>query len=167
MATKKKAKSKAKKAKKAKKKTPARGAAAGKRPARKPATKKVAAKKKPAAKAAKPKKAPPKAAPKVAAVPAAPAPKPAAPAVPPGEEPIGIVTHYYTHLQVAIVKLETGSLRVGEVVHIKGHTSDFTQPVESMEVEHMHVNEARSGQSFGLRVKEHAREHDVVYRVKR
>jgi putative protease len=165
MATKKKAKSKAKKAKKAKKKAPARKAAV-KRVARKPARKKVAAKKRPAPKAAKP-KAPLKVAPKVAAPPPAAGPKPAAPAVPPGEEPIGVVTHYYTHLQVAIVKLETGNLRVGEVVHIKGHTSDFTQPVESMEVEHMHVNEARSGQSFGLRVKDHAREHDVVYRVKR
>jgi len=93
-------------------------------------------------------------------------PKPAAPAIPPGTERIGIVTHYYSHLSVAIVQLETGNLRVGDVIHIKGHTSDFSQPVESMEIDHVHVNEARPGQSFGLRVKEHAREHDGVYKAK-
>lgn len=95
--------------------------------------------------------------------------KPATPppaAAPPGMERIGIVTHYYNHLSVAILKLETGSLRVGEFIHIKGHTSDFSQPVESMEIDHAHVNEARPGQSFGLRVKEHAREHDIVYKAK-
>jgi putative protease len=93
-------------------------------------------------------------------------PKPAAPAIPPGTEPIGIVTHYYSHLSVAIVQLETGNLRVGDFIHIKGHTSDFSQPVESMEIDHVHVSEARPSQSFGLRVKEHAREHDVVYKAK-
>jgi translation elongation factor EF-1alpha len=97
----------------------------------------------------------------------APAPRPGASAAVPAEERIGIVTHYYTHLSVAIIMLETGSLRAGDVVHIKGHTSDFTQPVQSMEVEHVHVDEVRPGQSFGLRVKEHAREHDVVYKVRR
>lgn len=92
-----------------------------------------------------------------------PAPAPAAPA---GMERVGVVTHYYSHLSVAIISLEQGSLREGDVIRIKGHTSDFTQPVESMEMEHVHVTEVRPGQSFGLRVKEHAREHDVVYKAK-
>ncbi len=95
--------------------------------------------------------------------------KPAAPPAPPvpaNEERIGIVTHYFNHLGVAIIQLETGVLREGDTVHIKGHTSDFRQRVGSMEVEHAHVSEARPGQSFGLKVSEHAREHDVVYRVK-
>jgi putative protease len=136
---------------------------------RKPAARKKAAPKKKLkkAKAARPKARPgaaPRPAPKAAVAPKPMAPPPAAP---PGEERIGIVTHYYTHLGVAIVKLESGSLRQGETVHVKGHTSDFVQPIESMEVEHMHVEEVRPGQSFGLRVKEHAREHDVVYKVKR
>ena len=64
------------------------------------------------------------------------------------------------------MQLETGNVRAGDVVHIKGHTSDFTQRVESMEIDHVHVSEVRPGQSFGLRVKEHAREHDVVYKAK-
>lgn len=153
MATKKKAKTKAAK----KKKTSAPKASIRK----KAVPKKTAAKKKIAAK--------PKAAPKAKrAAPRKPTatPPPAAPAAPPGMERIGVVTHYYNHLSVAILKLETGSLRVGDVIHIRGHTSDFAQPVESMEIDHVHVNEARPGQSFGLRVKEHAREHDVVYKAK-
>ncbi|OGI48847.1 MAG: hypothetical protein A3E57_08160 [Candidatus Muproteobacteria bacterium RIFCSPHIGHO2_12_FULL_60_33] len=88
------------------------------------------------------------------------------PVAPPGTERIGVVTHYYNHLAVAILKLEKGKLRVGDFIHIKGHTSDFAQPVESLEIDHVHVNEVRPGQSFGLRVKEHAREHDVVYKAK-
>lgn len=152
MATKKKAKPKAKK----KKKKISTRKAAGR--------KKVAAKTKAKPKAKKP-KAKPKAAPKAKRA-AAPKPTPAVPAAPPGTVRIGIVTHYFSHLSVAIVQLETGGLREGDVIHIKGHTSDFTQRVESMEVDHVHVSEARPGQSFGLRVKEHAREHDIVYKAK-
>ena len=91
---------------------------------------------------------------------------PAAPLVSPNEERVGVVAHYYSHLGVAVVELHAGVLREADTVHIKGHTSDFTQKVDSIEIEHMHVSEARAGQSFGLKVKEHAREHDVVYRVK-
>ncbi len=147
MATKKKAKTKAKK-----KKAPTRKLAARKKAAPK---KKTATKTKAAPKAKRP----------VAVKPAA-MPTPAAPAAPPGMERIGVVTHYFNHLSVAILKLEKGVLRVGDLIHIRGHTSDFSQPVESMEIDHVHVNEARPGQSFGLRVKEHAREHDVVYKAK-
>jgi hypothetical protein len=151
MATRKKAKTTKKK-----KKTSSAKAAVRK----KTVAKKVAVKKKTAVKA----KAAPK---KKRGVARAPVPKlkPPVPAIPPGAERIGIVTHYYSHLSVAIVQLETGNLRVGDFIHIKGHTSDFSQPVESLEIDHVHVNEARPGQSFGLRVKDHAREHDVVYKT--
>lgn len=141
MATRK--KTKAKQRGKAKKKPSARPVARKKAQKKVTAKKRVKAKSKPAPRRARP-------------------PAPAAPS--PGER-IGVVTHYFNHLSVAIVHLETGSLRVGELVRIKGHTSDFTQPVESMEVEHVPLDEARAGQSVGLRVKEHAREHDVVYKL--
>lgn len=150
MATKKKAKAKATK----KKKAPAAKAVVRK----KAVPKKAAVKKKPASKT----RAAPKAKPRKPAV----MPPPAAPAPPPGMERIGVVTHYYNHLSVAILKLEKGILRVGDQIHIKGHTSDFAQPVESLEIDHVHVNEVRPGQSFGLRVRDHAREHDVVYKAK-
>jgi hypothetical protein len=92
---------------------------------------------------------------------AAPAPAPL-----PGER-IGVVTHYFGHLSVAVVKLDPGTtLRVGDNIHIKGHTSDFGQRVESLQVGHAPVQEVGPNDDFGLKVVDHAREHDVVYRVK-
>ena len=90
--------------------------------------------------------------------------KPMPVAMPSGDR-IGIVTHYYNHLSVAIIQLETGMLRTGDMIHIKGHTSDFRQQVGSIEVNHMHVDQVQAGESFGVKVNEHAREHDVVYKV--
>ena len=149
MATRKKTKTKAK----AKKKTTARKTA-GKKASRKTTRAKVTAKKKTALKSSK-------TMPRATTVPMV------TYTMPDTEERVGIVTHYFTHLSVAIVQLDSGMLREGDVIHIKGHTSDFKQRVESMEVEHVHVSEVLAGQSFGLRVKEHAREHDVVYKVLR
>ena len=131
---------------------------------KKKAKTKAKKKKAPTRKRAIRKKAAPKAK-RAAVVKPAAMPLPAAPAAPLGMERIGVVTHYFNHLSVAILKLEKGVLRVGDLIHIKGHTSDFSQPVDSMEIDHVHVNEARPGQSFGLRVKEHTREHDVVYKA--
>lgn len=156
MAAKKKVKKKPKAKARPAKRVAKKGAAARKR-----ATKKRVAPRRPAAK----KKAAAKKAPARTKV-ALKLVKPAAPAAPlPGEERVGIVTHYFNHLGVAIVKMEAGMLREGDTVHIKGHTSDFRQRIQSMEVEHVHVPEVWPGQSFGLKVGEHAREHDVVYKV--
>lgn len=84
----------------------------------------------------------------------------------PGER-IGVVTHYFGHLSVAVVKLDPDTaLRVGDNIHIKGHTSDFGQRVESLQVGHAPVQEVGPNDDFGLKVVDHAREHDVVYRVK-
>ena len=80
------------------------------------------------------------------------------------EKEIGVVTHYFGHLDVGIIKLKD-SLKIGDTIHFKGHTSDFEQVVESMQIEHQDVQEAKSGEMVGLKVKEHVREHDVVYKV--
>jgi putative protease len=78
-----------------------------------------------------------------------------------------VVTHYYGDLSVAVVKLDPATiLRVGDNIHIKGHTSDFSQRVESLQIGHASVNEVGPDDDFGLKVVDHAREHDVVYRVK-
>jgi putative protease len=82
------------------------------------------------------------------------------------EEEIGRVTHYFPKIGVAVIEITAGSLKVGETIHIKGHTSDFTQPVESLQQEHLSVPEAKKGGSFGMKVKEHVREGDRVYKVK-
>ncbi len=81
------------------------------------------------------------------------------------EERIGVVTHYYSHLAVAIIRLESGTLRVGDVIHIRGHTTDFIQKIESLEVNHAAVTEVGPNEEFGLKVVEHVREHDVVFKV--
>ena len=80
------------------------------------------------------------------------------------EKKVGKVTHYFRNIQVAAILLED-ELRVGDTVHIKGHTTDFQQRVESMQVEHQSIQSAQVGEEFGLKVTEHVREHDVVYKV--
>jgi hypothetical protein len=95
---------------------------------------------------------------------ARPTPSPPAQTAPPGER-IGVVTHYYSHLSVATVRLESGALRLGDMIHVRGHTTDFSQKVESLEVNHAPAAEVGPNNDFGLKVVEHAREHDVVYKV--
>src|SRR5262249_8237 len=69
-------------------------------------------------------------------------PTPTPPAQPAtSEERIGVVTHYYSHVSVATIQLERGTLRVGDVIHISGHTTDFRQRVESLEVDHAPTTE--------------------------
>jgi translation elongation factor EF-1alpha len=64
------------------------------------------------------------------------------------------------------MRLESGTLRVDDMIHIRGHTTDFTQRVESLEVDHAPATEVRASDEFGLKVVEHAREHDVVFKVR-
>lgn len=77
---------------------------------------------------------------------------------------IGKVTHYFGHLGVTAIDL-TGELRVGDTIHIKGHTTDFTEKIESMQIEHAFVDIAKPGDKIGIKAKEHTREHDAVYKV--
>ncbi len=76
---------------------------------------------------------------------------------------IGRVTHYFSHLSVAAVTL-TAPLRVGDRIHVRGHTTDLVQAVASMEVEHRGVEQAGPGDDVALAVEEHVREHDLVFR---
>jgi len=146
---------------------------AAKKPAvrKKSAAPKKAPARKPAAKAAAPKRAAKTAAPKPAARPS-PKSRPAAASAQTakreplaGEERVGVVTHYFGHLSVAAIRIETGSLRVGDTIRILGHTSDFRQRVDSMQIEHQPVTEAGKRQEIGIKVTEHARENDDVYKV--
>lgn len=168
MAIKKKAKKKAGKA--------ASRKSAQKKPVRKILKKKTspkkAAKKKTGKKKPRTGKTPSRRKPAAPAKPLMVEPGPPPRVIPPVEEPaaheeaLGTVTHYYSHLNVAIVQINTGALRTGDRVHIKGHTTDLSQVVESIEYEHQHVDEASPGQSVGIKVAAHVREHDIVYRVK-
>ena len=81
------------------------------------------------------------------------------------EKRIGVIAHYYGHLGVGIIKIEAEGIKVGDTLHFKGHTSDFQQTVDSMQVEHKDVQEAKVGDLVGAKVNEHVREHDEVFKV--
>lgn len=78
------------------------------------------------------------------------------------EKPIGVVTHYFGHINVAIVKL-TKPLKVGETLKFKGHTTDFEQKADSMQYDHADIESGKKGQEVGIKVKELVREGDEVY----
>jgi len=76
---------------------------------------------------------------------------------------IGRITHFFTKISVAVIEL-TMPLAVGDTIVIKGPTTDFEQPVESMQIEHNNVQRAEAGQSIGLKVAQRVRENDMVYK---
>jgi GTPase len=76
---------------------------------------------------------------------------------------IGHVTHFFSKISVAIIEL-TATLNVGDRILIKGPATDFEQTVDSMQIEHQNVQSAEAGRSVGLKMAQHVRERDVVYR---
>lgn len=81
------------------------------------------------------------------------------------EKEIGKVEHFFGKIQVAALKITEGELKVGDVIRIKGHTTDLTHIVDSMQVNHQAVQFAKAGDSIGIKVKGQCRDGDVVYRV--
>jgi translation elongation factor EF-1alpha len=80
------------------------------------------------------------------------------------EVEIGRVTHFYSHLSVAVLQLNE-NLKLGDKIHILGHTTDFVQRVNSIEVEHHPVVWVKPGDHVAIKVIEPVREHDIVYRI--
>jgi translation elongation factor EF-Tu-like GTPase len=81
------------------------------------------------------------------------------------EKKVGEVIKFFGKIGVAAVRLSEGSLKVGDQIHVVGHTTDFSQTIDSMQVENKNVQEAGPGADIGIKVKEKVREHDVVYKV--
>jgi putative protease len=81
------------------------------------------------------------------------------------ERKIGEVVKYFGKIGVAAIRLSEGSLKVGESIHIVGHTTDVTQAVDSMQIENKSVQEAGPGADIGIKIKDRVREHDIVYKV--
>jgi translation elongation factor EF-1alpha len=81
------------------------------------------------------------------------------------EKEIGRIAHYYNKIGVAVIEITDDALNVGDTIHIKGHTTDLTQDVESIQVEHEQIQTIKVGDAAGIRVKDHVREHDIVYKV--
>lgn len=80
------------------------------------------------------------------------------------EKEIGNITHYYGNLSVGIIEL-SDVLKVGETIHIKGHSEDFNQTVDSMQIEHASVPEAKAGDSIGIKVIQKVHPGDRVFKV--
>jgi selenocysteine-specific translation elongation factor len=81
-----------------------------------------------------------------------------------GEKEIGEVSTYFSHVEVAAIKL-SGKLKVGDKVHVKGHTTDFQQKVKSMQIENKKVTEAKKGDHIGIAIEQKVRPHDKVFLV--
>ncbi len=77
---------------------------------------------------------------------------------------IGKITHYFGKIGVAVIEL-SDTLKVGDTIRIAGGATDFTQGVDSMEVEHQKVETAKTGESVGLKVNEKVREDYQVYKL--
>ena len=81
------------------------------------------------------------------------------------EKLIGRITNYFSHLSVCAIELTGGELKVGDTIHISGKNTDFTQTVGSIQIEHQNINRAEKGKVVGVKVKEKARKHDLVFGV--
>lgn len=80
------------------------------------------------------------------------------------EVEIGKVTHYFDRIHVAVLKLSE-PIRVGDTVHVRGHSTDLVQKVESLQVDHKPVAEAGPGSDVALQTQGPVHEHDRVFKV--
>lgn len=79
---------------------------------------------------------------------------------------IGKVERFFSKIGVAAIRITSGELKVGDTIKFKGHSTDFEQTVESMQVEHENVEKVVAGEDVGIKVKEKVRDNDAVYLVK-
>lgn len=77
---------------------------------------------------------------------------------------VGKISHYFSKIGVAVIDL-TGNLEVGDEISIEGVVTNLRQPVDSMEIEHKKVDEAKAGDSIGMKVMDKVREKDNVYKI--
>ena len=80
------------------------------------------------------------------------------------EKEIGLVEHYFGKISVAAIKL-TDTLNPGDTIHIKGHTTDLTQTVDSIQVNCKPIQTAKAGDDIGIKVNAHVRQDDKVYKI--
>lgn len=80
-------------------------------------------------------------------------------------DPIGKVTHYYDKIGVAIIDLQKGNLKVGEEIKFKHGDDEFTQKIESLQVEHNAVEEVKPKDQFGLKVSQAIKPGTLVFAI--
>jgi hypothetical protein len=77
---------------------------------------------------------------------------------------IGSITHYFPHVQAAVIKLK-GPLAMGDTVKIKGHTTDLTQIITSMQIDRVDISNAKKGDEIGLQVSSRVRQGDKAFKI--
>ncbi|OQA93187.1 MAG: hypothetical protein BWY24_00709 [Microgenomates group bacterium ADurb.Bin219] len=80
------------------------------------------------------------------------------------DQKVGKIIHFYDKIGVAVVEV-SDTLAVGDTVKISGHGNEFTQSVSSMQVEHEQIEEAKKGQTVGMKLDQAASEGDEIYKV--
>lgn len=81
------------------------------------------------------------------------------------EDKIGIVVNYYAKPGVVAIHVQQGNIQIGDFLKYKGHTTDFTEEVVSIEIENQPIQEAKAGDLIGVKVSQKVREKDKVYKV--
>jgi translation elongation factor EF-Tu-like GTPase len=77
---------------------------------------------------------------------------------------IGKITHYFSKIGVAVIEL-TEKLKVGDTIRVVGGETDFNQTIDSMEIDRQKIEEAKKGDSVGLKIEQKVREDYKVYKV--
>jgi translation elongation factor EF-1alpha len=80
------------------------------------------------------------------------------------EKAVGTVSDFFAHVVVAGINL-TGTLKLGDKVHIKGHTTDIEMDITSMQIDNKSVTKANKGKSIGVKVPDRVRPGDIVYKI--
>jgi len=81
------------------------------------------------------------------------------------EKKVGEVIKYFSKAGVAAIKVTEGMIRVGDRIKIKGHTTDFEDQIQSMQIDNQTVEKAETGQLIGIKVKDRVREKDAVLKI--
>jgi len=81
------------------------------------------------------------------------------------EQKVGEVIKFFSKASVAAIKVTEGTLKVGDRIKIKGHTTDFEDQIQSMQIENQPVEKAEAGNLIGIKVKDRVREKDVVWKI--
>jgi len=80
----------------------------------------------------------------------------------PKEKLLGLIDHYFKNISVAAIRVKA-PFKVGDVIHVLGHTTNFYQRVDSMQIDHQEVARVKKGDDVGMKIKEFVRDNDKVY----
>jgi putative protease len=78
---------------------------------------------------------------------------------------VGEVTHYFPHVKAAALLILKDSIKVGDEIYLKGHTTDFKEKITSIQLDRVTIEEGKKGQEIGLLVKKRVRIGDSVYKL--